>query len=210
MDHPGVKTLLDRIFKQQKPTPVAASSLSSDQSNDKQVSLKKFNEIDLSHSSNANNSTAASFTRLTDFKETLKQRMKARRCQIRKEEEEDNEMDEEYHIKKKDDEDEESDELNNNNKDVKTISDDDDDEDDENESAGDDSDSDFKLNLNDDEDEENEDAKTKKVKKSTANKISCYDFDEEDEDLPDLRSKKKDKEIPLTNSIPSNQLTKVK
>ena len=148
MDHPGVKSLLDRIFKQQKP---AAPQSTAD--SEKQVSLKKFTEIDL----NSAPTQAASFTRLTDFKDNLKQRMKARRCQIRKEEEEDNEMDEEYHkvVKKKDDE-EEPEELNTNSKEVKVIGDDDEeeeeeenDEEDEEEAEDDDvsgdSDSNFKL-----------------------------------------------------------------
>ena len=232
MDHPGVKSLLDRIFKQQKP---AAPQSTAD--TEKQVSLKKFTEIDL----NSGSTQAASFTRLTDFKDNLKQRMKARRCQIRKEEEEDNEMDEEYHkvVEKKDDDEE----LNSNSKEVKVIGDDEDEdnedaeeEEDEDGDASGDSDSNFKLvsliyfflilitfiiylclcvcvqNLNDDEEEEKDESK-KKSKKSSAktNKIDCYDFDEDDDDdeLPDLRLKKNKSEIPLTNSIPSNQLTKV-
>ncbi len=144
MDHPGVKSLLDRIFKQQKP---AAPQSTAD--TEKQVSLKKFTEIDL----NSGSTQAASFTRLTDFKDNLKQRMKARRCQIRKEEEEDNEMDEEYHkvVEKKDDDEE----LNSNSKEVKVIGDDEDEdeddedaeeeEEDEDGDASGDSDSNFKL-----------------------------------------------------------------
>ena len=194
MDHPGVKSLWDRIIRQQKPQMKTATE------NEKEIQLKKFTELDQPTST-----STTSFTRLTDFKDNLKQRMKARRCQIRKEEEEDNQMDEEYHVIAKEDND---DVITTNSKETKTISDDDEDEEDEDEDANEsvDSDSNFKLNLNDD-DEETEEKKSKN--KKTSNKLSCYDFDEDDDELPDLTAKKRDKEIPLTNSIPSNQLTKV-
>ena len=111
-----------------------------------------------------------------------------------------------------------------------------DDESNESESVSGDSDKDFKLNLNDD-DEDEDQMKTTKKKHSdsgkTGNKATkkkeIYDFDSDDQELAELnessneskpnkfsfKNKPKNKqkgscnEIPLTNTIPSNQLTKV-
>ena len=91
MEHAGVKTLLDRIFKQNggqlnKTTSKAANEASNDGltivfDDSKKPMIK--NE-DQNQSANA----------FTNFKENLRQRMKVRRQEIRKEEEEDDKIDE--------------------------------------------------------------------------------------------------------------------
>lgn len=91
MEHAGVKTLLDRIFKQNggqlnktasKPVnEVANDGLTIVFDDSKKLKIKN---DDQNQSSNA----------FTNFKENLRQRMKSRKQEIRKEEEEDDKLDE--------------------------------------------------------------------------------------------------------------------
>lgn len=105
MEHPGVKNLLDRIFKQNGGHPAKANNNSSP----KQVSASAssasgnacddgltivFDEPAGKKLSTGKGSERQSSNAFTNFKENLRQRMKARRQEIRKEEEEDDQIDE--------------------------------------------------------------------------------------------------------------------
>ncbi len=97
MEHPGVKNLLDRIFKQNSGHPAknAAPKLTPiDTACDDGLTIV-FDDPDkkAAKGSKAANERQCS-NAFTNFKENLKQRMKARRQEIRKEEEEDDQIDE--------------------------------------------------------------------------------------------------------------------
>jgi hypothetical protein len=220
MNHPGVKSLFERICKTNGLKP-SSSTLVED--SEDQISITKFNKLSFNKSPNDSliiedskplmsgikkvdtltNSTQS--CKLLGFKEQLRQRMKEKRQQIRKEEEEDDRMDEEYHdVKKSDDENDD----NNDDDDLVDLDKKDANEKIEslntNDNNNDDSDDDFKLNLNEDE-ESDLDEKVNSKNKNKKNKKSknVYDFDEDDEDDDENR-----KEIMSTNTIPSNQLIK--
>jgi hypothetical protein len=233
MDHPGVKTLLDRIahqnaFKKSEPQ---------DENVRKDIFLKPDNMR-----ATATTTDPSQFSRLADFKESLKQRMKAKRLQIRKEEEEEEQIDEEYHKtgdvkeqeKKSKETEEAADDINavlggEDDEEEEEIDEEDDEEDEEprkhkkknNIDASDDNDSDteFKLNLNSDDEAKSDDEDSHSS--SENKKKNVYEFDSDgDESKNDnagntkkrsktLKKNKLPSEIPLTNSIPSNQLTKV-
>lgn len=205
MNHPGVKSLFDRICKTnglKQPKPVDSDELTGNLL-DKLSSNKSPNDSLIIEDSKPlmqplqkldtlTNSTQS--CKLLGFKEQLRQRMKEKRQQIRKEEEEDERIDEEYHeIKKNNDDNENKDQNDLDDSDIDEKIDDDKDQSNLND---DDSDTDFKLNLND-EDSDQEESKKKISKKSK----NVYDFDEEEDE-------NNRKEIMSTNTIPSNQLIK--
>lgn len=148
--HPGVKSLISRILKQQP----AQKEL------DKKTDIKELLKS-TQGSENVN--------RYSMFKSSLQQKMKAKRERMRKEEEEEDKLDEEYHFEEASkDGAEEAEEAENEDEDE------DEDEEDENEDGdqSDASDTNFKLNLDDDDEVADEPKffKTKAVK-SACNEI---------------------------------------
>ena len=203
MNHPGIKSLFDRVMKTQ-PRPATKPSV------DKSVEICF--DFDESAKKLSEGTKPNSFCRLAEFKENLKMRMKARRVQIRQEEKEDEQIDEEYNLVKDKKDEESEDEFGSEKKtNKKAISDESSSEDEQDEAEDEDeeenSEDELKLNL----DEDDEEVKSEKQRKK-----DCYEFGEEDDDdVPTLSligAKSKNtsvSEFPLTNSIPSNQLTKV-
>lgn len=105
MEHPGVKNLLDRIFKQNGGHPAKASSSSPKLTQGAGASASVasacddgltivFDEPAGKKLATGKGTERQSTNAFTNFKENLKQRMKARRQEIRKEEEEDDQIDE--------------------------------------------------------------------------------------------------------------------
>lgn len=214
MNHPGVRTLLDRIAHQ--------NNLKSEAKNEdpKNVLL----DI-ITKDSQPKNSNQSKFAKLADFKDSLKQRMKNKRKEIRKEEEEEAKIDEEYHpLKKKLSEEENINPNGAKQKDGSVEREDDDSKDNSNESESNqgsqsdsDSDDDFKLNLGDDDENEecvkaksgskNQNKKGDSNENKKKHKNNVYEFDSSDENESEVKTLKKHmSEIPLTNTIPSNQL----
>lgn len=93
MEHEGVRNLLERIFK--KPLAVEkqieATKKAAAECDDLTIIFETNTKPGREPKSNNNAS------RFIDFKETLKQRLKAKRLQARQEEAEENQIDEEYH-----------------------------------------------------------------------------------------------------------------
>jgi hypothetical protein len=103
MEHPGVKSLLDRILKQQPGHGAAFTKNKTEHDVDNNNKKNEQIDLDSNHKDDENvflkpTTGHATFNRLSDFKESLKQRMKMRRMQIRKEEEYEEKLDEEYQI----------------------------------------------------------------------------------------------------------------
>lgn len=200
--HPGVKSLIDRVLKQQpKNEKKNIDSNELDEPRDIQTDKKLINQK-LSH--NCANKYAT-------FKSLLKDRMKEKRRLLREEEEEEDKLNEEYHVVKEVDEGTKStddgDKENVEEEDDEECNDDDDEEGDEEEdSDGDKSSDDFKLNLDDDDDEDKEDNEKTKFKKTKTKTTKSSDDEDELFNCDDILNYKENKnEIPA--SIPSNQLT---
>lgn len=151
--HPGVKSLINRIMKQQP----------SQKEVDKKTDIKEL----LKSTQGAEN-----VNRYSMFKQSLQQKMKEKRERMRQEEEEEDKVDEEYHFEEgSKDATDEADEAEN-------VDEDDDDDEEEEEESNEDADGDgdndsetsdtnFKLNLDDD-DEVADEAKFFKTKPNKA------------------------------------------
>jgi len=102
MEHPGVKTLLNRILKQNggqinaAPLKAPPDSRSHDDGLEIVFNDPKQQQHHAKHLHKKPDETQSADA-FTSFKENLRARMKARRQEMRKEEEEDAKMDEEYH-----------------------------------------------------------------------------------------------------------------
>ena len=99
MEHEGVRALLDRIFK--KPAEKKASSSVTNVTDELIITMET--------QTKRSGDNQSQFSGFIDFKETLKQRMKARRLQARKEEAEEKQIDEEFHKVDESDTDEDAD-----------------------------------------------------------------------------------------------------
>lgn len=94
MEHEGVRALIDRLFKKPTHQTVQAAKPSAHDEDDLIITFES--------SKNASqqqllNPTSQSSSRFIEFKQSLKQRMKAKRLQARQEEAEEKKIDEEYH-----------------------------------------------------------------------------------------------------------------
>ena len=198
--HPGVKSLIDRVLKQQpKNEKKTLLDLKEIQTDKKLINQK------------LNNNCANKYAL---FKNLLKDRMKEKRRIVREEEEEEDLLNEEYHGVKEGLNDEGTRSTNEDNKENDEVEDDESDELDEEEEEDDDDgndngsdNEDFKLNLDDDDDDVDNDKKSKRKFnskcKNSANDDDFFDCD----NVLDFKNNKKllSNEIPA--SIPSNQLT---
>jgi len=193
--HPGVKSLIDRVLKQQSKT---------ERKKNEAQALAELKEIQIDKKLITQKLINNCVNKYATFKNLLQDRMKEKRRLQREEEEEEDQLNEEYHGGVEDDGTRSTNEGDKEN----INSDDDDDEDEEEELDGDNdddnSDKSFKLNLDDEDDDDN--YKKNKINKKS-NKGKGYEMEDEDLfDCDDILNYKGNKnEIPA--SIPSNQLT---
>jgi hypothetical protein len=196
--HPGVKSLIDRILKQQ-PTNDKKQKNDSKITNDLKLNTTDKKILDQKLNQNGVNKYSL-------FKDLLKDRMKEKRRQGREEEDEEDKLNEEYHVINDQDQGTNDDKENLEDEEEEGEDRDDDDADDDRKDSDNDE---FILNLDDDEEEDSE----KKMKKKKSEKNSKDDDDElfDCNEILDYEEKINNKTSASINdipaSIPSNQLT---